>query len=337
MPSSHARDEEAKSRTIAESGPVVVVLLPPDFAVEAVQRFIDVRGGCGAGGLLQQHQQQRVQLQLQRGQSACIYVYTTCMCAYACHSALLEWSTDFLHHTTVPSQFVHSVRPGSGLLSFSVFAASRERKSMLQRVPGPGCAILIRRVSCSAPEAYSYRGLCQAPAAAAAATAPRTARTARHSPLRRPLPAAPTGRHAMSSTSQHSEAAARPLASQACEPCKRTTPALPASEHAALLANLGPEWRIEPFPGSGELGVLQRRFEFKNFKHAMRFAQAIGDIAETNKHHPEMIVGWGHVDLAWWSHAIGGVSWRKGRARRRQFSTTVFALTSLPSPCLPGP
>lgn len=101
------------------------------------------------------------------------------------------------------------------------------------------------------------------------------------------------------------------LADESCEPCKRTTPSLPTSEYEPFLSQLNGSWRIEPFPGSRELGVLQRRFEFKNFRQAMQFGQAIGDLAEKQKHHPEMLIGWGHVDVAWWSHAISGVSWNE--------------------------
>lgn len=97
------------------------------------------------------------------------------------------------------------------------------------------------------------------------------------------------------------------LVSSSCEPCKRGTPALAESEHSAYLGQLASGWRIEPFPGSGQLGVLRKTFTFKNFKYALQFVHAVGQIAEADKHHPEILFGWGHVEVAWWTHAIGGV------------------------------
>lgn len=113
----------------------------------------------------------------------------------------------------------------------------------------------------------------------------------------------------MSSSSLAASAAeTSKLSQEVCEPCRKTTPVLPASEYGNFMKDLRPGWEIKPFVGSGELGVLQKSFTFKNFRYAWAFTNAVGTIAEQQKHHPEIVLGWGHVEIAWWSHAIGGVS-----------------------------
>jgi 4a-hydroxytetrahydrobiopterin dehydratase len=98
------------------------------------------------------------------------------------------------------------------------------------------------------------------------------------------------------------------LSEEVCEPCRKTTPVLPPSEYDAFKKDLRPGWEIKPFVGSDKLDVLQKSFTFKNFRYALAFTNAVGAIAEQQKHHPEIVLGWGHVEIAWWSHAIGGVS-----------------------------
>ncbi|PWN36527.1 transcriptional coactivator/pterin dehydratase [Meira miltonrushii] len=110
-----------------------------------------------------------------------------------------------------------------------------------------------------------------------------------------------------SMSSSPTAAQASKLSEEVCEPCRKTTPVLPASEYDNFMKDLRPGWEIKPFIGSGELGVLQRSFTFKNFRYALAFTNAVGTIAEQQKHHPEIVLGWGHVEIAWWSHAIGGL------------------------------
>jgi 4a-hydroxytetrahydrobiopterin dehydratase len=95
----------------------------------------------------------------------------------------------------------------------------------------------------------------------------------------------------------------------ACVPCKGNSPAIPPSEYPSYLAQLSPEWRIEPFHGN-TCPALQREFRFKNFKNAERLARTIGEIAEEPgvKHHPAIVIEWGKLTCAWWTHAISGVS-----------------------------
>jgi 4a-hydroxytetrahydrobiopterin dehydratase len=40
----------------------------------------------------------------------------------------------------------------------------------------------------------------------------------------------------------------------------------------------------------------------------MAFANRVADAAEQADHHPDMLVGWGKVELIWVSHSAGGIT-----------------------------
>ncbi|WP_462384368.1 4a-hydroxytetrahydrobiopterin dehydratase [Pseudomonas sp. Marseille-QA0892] len=92
------------------------------------------------------------------------------------------------------------------------------------------------------------------------------------------------------------------LADQACEPCRSDSPALDTTAQHTLLAYL-PGWQILP----GALPKLQRRYRFDNFRDALAFTNAIGELAEAENHHPSLLTEWGSVTVTWWTHAIAGL------------------------------
>ena len=53
-------------------------------------------------------------------------------------------------------------------------------------------------------------------------------------------------------------------------------------------------------------GIL-REFRFRNFAEAMRFAGRVGEIAETEGHHPDLSVGWGYRTVRFQTHSIRGL------------------------------
>ena len=42
--------------------------------------------------------------------------------------------------------------------------------------------------------------------------------------------------------------------------------------------------------------------------YALAFANEIGALAEEQGHHPDLLVAWGKLGVAIWTHAIGGLS-----------------------------
>ena len=65
--------------------------------------------------------------------------------------------------------------------------------------------------------------------------------------------------------------------------------------------SLGEGWAVRD-------GALRKEYRFADFAAAMSFANRIAAAAEEADHHPDMMVGWGRVELAWASHDVGGIS-----------------------------
>jgi 4a-hydroxytetrahydrobiopterin dehydratase len=66
---------------------------------------------------------------------------------------------------------------------------------------------------------------------------------------------------------------------------------------------------LEKLPGwkvNGE--VIERKFEFPDFKQAMLFVNRIADAAEEANHHPDISISYNKVTLGLISHDSGGVT-----------------------------
>lgn len=53
---------------------------------------------------------------------------------------------------------------------------------------------------------------------------------------------------------------------------------------------------------------ISKHFKFQNFKEALEFVNKVGDIAESEGHHPDIELGWGKVNITLTTHAIHGLS-----------------------------
>jgi len=52
---------------------------------------------------------------------------------------------------------------------------------------------------------------------------------------------------------------------------------------------------------------LTRNYDFKNFAEAIAFTNRVGDLAESEAHHPALLTEWGRVTVSWWTHKIRGL------------------------------
>jgi len=52
---------------------------------------------------------------------------------------------------------------------------------------------------------------------------------------------------------------------------------------------------------------LKRTFKFDNFEDAMKFGQRVGDLCETEGHHPDLGIGWGYCRVEFQTHKISGL------------------------------
>ena len=93
------------------------------------------------------------------------------------------------------------------------------------------------------------------------------------------------------------------LKQQKCEACNADAPKVSDDELAELMREI-PEWT--PVARDGVM-QLEREFKFKNFRQALEFTNKVGEIAEAEKHHPEIITEWGKATVTWWTHAINGL------------------------------
>jgi 4a-hydroxytetrahydrobiopterin dehydratase len=93
------------------------------------------------------------------------------------------------------------------------------------------------------------------------------------------------------------------LNDQHCEACRPDSLTLTELEIAELLQQI-PAWQIVEIDA---INRLVRRFRFKNFIEALAFTNKVGEIAESEGHHPAILTEWGSVEVSWWSHKIKGL------------------------------
>ncbi|MGA1370820.1 MAG: 4a-hydroxytetrahydrobiopterin dehydratase [Pseudomonadales bacterium] len=93
------------------------------------------------------------------------------------------------------------------------------------------------------------------------------------------------------------------LARERCSACQPGAPSVSGAERVALLSQI-PDWEVRDEHGTP---VLVRLFVCKDFAAALRFANAIGEMADAEDHHPRLVVEWGRLEVSWWTHVIGGL------------------------------
>jgi 4a-hydroxytetrahydrobiopterin dehydratase len=91
------------------------------------------------------------------------------------------------------------------------------------------------------------------------------------------------------------------LTSKTCTPCRGGIPPLTKSEAEGYLRQ-APEWNLV------DDGLrIERRFRFKNFKEALDFVAKVGQLSETEGHHPDISFGWGWATVSWQTKKIKGL------------------------------
>jgi len=96
------------------------------------------------------------------------------------------------------------------------------------------------------------------------------------------------------------------LKDQHCVPIQKGAPALVDARIAELLPQV-PGWTAEK-PAPGEERALRKRFTFPDFLTAMAFLNKLAAVAEGEQHHPDFSVHYNRVDVAIWTHTVGGLS-----------------------------
>jgi 4a-hydroxytetrahydrobiopterin dehydratase len=87
-----------------------------------------------------------------------------------------------------------------------------------------------------------------------------------------------------------------------CRPCEGGTPAMAGPEVDEALRS------IEGWDVRENRTRIHKQFKFKDFVEAMKFVNAMADLAEAEGHHPDFNVHYSVVDVTLWTHAVGGLS-----------------------------
>ena len=91
------------------------------------------------------------------------------------------------------------------------------------------------------------------------------------------------------------------LSAKTCVPCKGGVPALNSEQIAPLLGQLN-DWQVI------EQHHLTKGYTFSDFVSALAFVNSIGDLAESQGHHPDIGLAWGKVEVTIWTHKIDGLT-----------------------------
>jgi 4a-hydroxytetrahydrobiopterin dehydratase len=87
-----------------------------------------------------------------------------------------------------------------------------------------------------------------------------------------------------------------------CKPIKKGMSALNDSEISYYKEKLHPDWRI--------IGTkkISRDFNFDNYKKNIAFVNKVAEIAETERHHPDIYNFYSKITIEIWTHIIKGLS-----------------------------
>jgi 4a-hydroxytetrahydrobiopterin dehydratase len=91
------------------------------------------------------------------------------------------------------------------------------------------------------------------------------------------------------------------LASQTCVPCRGSVPPLKGAELRVIQQQV-PLWSVV------NEHHLTRTFTFPDFKQALAFVNRVGEIAEQQGHHPDILLAWGKAEITMWTHKIDGLT-----------------------------
>ena len=93
------------------------------------------------------------------------------------------------------------------------------------------------------------------------------------------------------------------LTQMKCVACRRDAPRVTDAEIEEYLPQT-PEWEIVE---RENIKRLERVFKFNDFPQALSFTNKVGELAESEGHHPALLTEWGRVTVTWWTHKIRGL------------------------------
>ena len=95
------------------------------------------------------------------------------------------------------------------------------------------------------------------------------------------------------------------LVNKKCVPCEGKISSLDISEIHKYQKKID-GWDVTK--NNKEIYFLEKNFKFKNFIGSKIFIDKVGEIAENENHHPDILFGWGYAKITITTHAIEGLS-----------------------------
>jgi 4a-hydroxytetrahydrobiopterin dehydratase len=91
------------------------------------------------------------------------------------------------------------------------------------------------------------------------------------------------------------------LAQKQCAPCKGGVEPLKSEEILSHVEQLQAGWSVV------DGHHLEREFSFDNFRQGLEFVNKVGELAEQEQHHPNILLTYGKVVVHLWTHKIDGL------------------------------
>ncbi len=92
------------------------------------------------------------------------------------------------------------------------------------------------------------------------------------------------------------------LTQRNCIPCRGGVPPLKGDELLSLNAQLESGWHVI------EEHHLEKEYPFPDFATALAFTNKVGTLAESQGHHPDILLSYGKVKITLWTHKIDGLT-----------------------------
>jgi len=92
------------------------------------------------------------------------------------------------------------------------------------------------------------------------------------------------------------------LAEKRCVPCKEGVPPLKGQDLERMTEEPDNGWQV------ADEHHLEKEYRFKDFREALSFTTRVGELAESQNHHPDIYLTWVKVKLTVWTHKINGLT-----------------------------
>ena len=95
------------------------------------------------------------------------------------------------------------------------------------------------------------------------------------------------------------------LANKKCVPCEGGIPAFNIKKINKYLKKID-GWDV--LEDKEKNYYIEKNFKFKDYSESEKFVLSVGQIAETEGHHPDITFGWGYAKIKISTHAIKGLA-----------------------------